>query len=173
MDDVKRECKCCALCCIVCPVTPLDLPAGVPCHHLTPPSNTLRCSIYSERPQACKVFACEWLSGKLPIELRPDVVNFFVEKQWVETRVGVLYMLTANPLSTTVVSPEFVMSILEPYEGQERVFAVLIDSRGLIGDERSTGLCQAFFAKLKQDGEFCVQGSDGVREVISVKQLKV
>ncbi len=68
-----RTCGACTLCCTFLKIesnsgysTLLDTgedvakPAGVPCRFLTASG----CSVYLFRPIVCRVFACDWLSGR-------------------------------------------------------------------------------------------------------------
>jgi hypothetical protein len=56
------------MCCFAAPISELDKVAGEACVHLCDSG----CGIYSERPEVCRGFACEWLWGMGGPEHRPD-----------------------------------------------------------------------------------------------------
>jgi hypothetical protein len=54
-----RECGECTECCISASVEEIDKPMGVHCKNLC----DIGCSIYKDRPGACRFFSCQWLKG--------------------------------------------------------------------------------------------------------------
>jgi hypothetical protein len=95
-----RVCGSCTLCCKLPPVPgpPLFKPAGVRCKHARVGKG---CSIYAERPMACRVWACRWLADKETAGMpRPDRCHYVIDviEDYVEQvfedgsrqRVGVL-----------------------------------------------------------------------------------
>lgn len=67
--EQKRECNGCTMCCKLLGVIELEKPAGKQCQHCNP---GVGCKIYEQRPQGCKEFACLWLQGLAPEEMKPD-----------------------------------------------------------------------------------------------------
>jgi hypothetical protein len=64
-----RTCGACTLCCNLLPVPVLDKPRNEWCRHRVPGA----CSIYAERPFACREWSCLWLVNEtIPAALRPD-----------------------------------------------------------------------------------------------------
>jgi hypothetical protein len=53
-----RACGSCSLCCKLIKVEPLNKPRGEWCKHCVPGKG---CGIYADRPEACKLWMCEWL----------------------------------------------------------------------------------------------------------------
>ena len=60
VDRGGRECGSCSLCCCVLEIVELNKPAHKWCRHFRP-SGKGGCSIYADRPQVCRGFACQWL----------------------------------------------------------------------------------------------------------------
>jgi hypothetical protein len=56
-----RACGDCALCCKLLRIDELKKPAYQWCIHARPGTHGGACSIYPDRPSACKGYACEWL----------------------------------------------------------------------------------------------------------------
>jgi hypothetical protein len=56
-----RSCGDCAMCCKLLRIDELQKPAYQWCVHARPGSKGGCCSIYQDRPGACKGYACEWL----------------------------------------------------------------------------------------------------------------
>lgn len=56
-----RTCGDCSLCCKLPSIAVLDKPADTWCPHCKPGHGG--CTIYSERPDVCVKFECEWLKG--------------------------------------------------------------------------------------------------------------
>jgi hypothetical protein len=57
-----RSCGECSLCCKLPRIPVLNKPAGKWCKHARPGKGG--CSIYNDRPDVCRGFACEWLVNK-------------------------------------------------------------------------------------------------------------
>jgi hypothetical protein len=76
-----RVCGDCTLCCklLPVPVAPLFKPAGERCQHVRVHKG---CTIYKDRPFACKVFACRWLADPTTADLpRPDRAHYVIDPQ--------------------------------------------------------------------------------------------
>ena len=73
----ENKCGICTACCKTMRVEELNKPPSVWCSHCVKGTG---CSIYQDRPQACRDFRCVWLASqdradpgeRLPIELRPN-----------------------------------------------------------------------------------------------------
>lgn len=71
-----RTCGECTLCCKSLAVTELSKPQGVWCQHCAIGSG---CTIYTDRPESCRVFKCLWLQNEtLPVDFRPDRIHAVV-----------------------------------------------------------------------------------------------
>lgn len=69
-----NECGTCTYCCKVMKVKELNKPANTSCVHCVEGSG---CSIYTERPESCRVYECLWLRSQkfekpFGPQLRPD-----------------------------------------------------------------------------------------------------
>lgn len=73
-----RACGTCSLCCKVLAIVPeallpgeLDIvkPSGRWCTHCHPGKG---CSVYETRPETCRSFSCDWLSGGVPDHWKPS-----------------------------------------------------------------------------------------------------
>lgn len=72
-----RVCGDCQLCCKLVPVPTIDKPAGAKCQHQRVHKG---CTIYGNRPFACKTWTCRWLSDPTTTMLqRPDRSHFVVD----------------------------------------------------------------------------------------------
>jgi Fe-S-cluster containining protein len=70
---MDRECGECIACCVWPKIAELNKPLFEPCKHLKKEANcTKNCSIYKDRPSACRTYKCEWLKGYGKEEDRPD-----------------------------------------------------------------------------------------------------
>lgn len=67
-----RSCGSCSLCCKVMSIPELEKPAGSWCPNVRLGSSCGGCAIYETRPESCRSFACAWLDGFLPENLKPD-----------------------------------------------------------------------------------------------------
>ncbi|HVY33307.1 MAG TPA: YkgJ family cysteine cluster protein [Caulobacteraceae bacterium] len=75
---MAKKCRSCTQCCKVMKVAELDKPQGVWCVHCNIGHG---CSIYADRPGACRTFACQWLRDETsPHRLRPDQTKVVVIK---------------------------------------------------------------------------------------------
>jgi hypothetical protein len=69
--DVERSCGSCSLCCKLLSIEGVeDRPGWTWCRHCRPGKGG--CSIYDNRPDACRGFVCGWLSGGLDAVLDPE-----------------------------------------------------------------------------------------------------
>lgn len=66
----RRSCGSCNMCCEVFRIEDLDKAQGVRCEHLRTGCNG--CTIYEQRPDQCRAFACLWVQGVGPASMRPD-----------------------------------------------------------------------------------------------------
>lgn len=65
-----RSCGSCTLCCKLMGVVALAKPVNAWCPHCRKGSG---CTIYDDRPEECRAYACEWLTNPaLPEGLKPD-----------------------------------------------------------------------------------------------------
>lgn len=60
LAETGRACGTCSLCCKLLDVPVLKKPAGKWCEHCKPGKGG--CSIYLNRPQTCRTYACAWLT---------------------------------------------------------------------------------------------------------------
>jgi len=68
-----KACGACTMCCSALEIAELKKPAGPLCGNCRAGGG---CTIYSDRPQVCRDFECEWLTRRdLPRQLRPDLVG--------------------------------------------------------------------------------------------------
>ncbi|HLH96786.1 MAG TPA: YkgJ family cysteine cluster protein [Xanthobacteraceae bacterium] len=64
MSETERACGSCSLCCKLLSIEGVeDRPPWTWCRHCRPGRGG--CSIYADRPTACRTFICGWLSGAL------------------------------------------------------------------------------------------------------------
>jgi hypothetical protein len=67
---MSRECGSCTLCCKVMGIKEIGKPMGSWCSHCKPGKG---CGIYSERPEECRTFLCDWLQAEaLGPEWKPE-----------------------------------------------------------------------------------------------------
>jgi len=68
-----RDCGPCVSCCSFFAIAELAKPAGLLCSHSTDHG----CTIYADRPKACRVFYCAWRCwSEVPEDWRPDRTGF-------------------------------------------------------------------------------------------------
>ena len=67
----NRSCGPCAACCSIFAVEVLSKPEYVRCSH----RDSAGCTVYAERPEACRAYACLWLEGEFEVGQRPDLVG--------------------------------------------------------------------------------------------------
>lgn len=85
MSLSPKSCGPCTLCCKVLAVEALAKPMGVACVHLARGGG---CSIYAERPHACRSFECVWLMDpKMPHRFRPDQTKVVLDQDPEGTRL--------------------------------------------------------------------------------------
>ena len=87
-----RRCDSCYACCVHLGIEELRKYANAACHHLKGSTDpTKRCSIYAQRPSACRDYKCAWLAGLGPDWMRPS-------------DCGILITIYPSELDPTVVS---------------------------------------------------------------------
>ena len=73
---LDRSCGDCSLCCKVMAVSEIDKPKGVWCGHFVRGTG---CGVYSNRPEACRTFICQWLvNGQMGPEWKPNTCKMVV-----------------------------------------------------------------------------------------------
>lgn len=122
-----NRCGDCDLCCRLLAIEALSKPAGPLCTHFEG-----GCSIYPERPDACRGFRCLWLKSerlepplRLSVEWRPDQANFVMYTERDDQRLNVV----VDPAHPTAWRREPYYSFLKrlaerALEGQELVVYV-------------------------------------------------
>ncbi len=70
-----RGCGECEECCSVIAVNELRKPYHTRCEHQT----GMGCAIYGSHPSECRDYACAWLTGALPEEMRPDKIGILID----------------------------------------------------------------------------------------------
>jgi SEC-C motif len=115
---LTRSCGECEECCRVVAVAELNKPYHTPCVHQTGKG----CGIYGDHPAECREYACVWLQGKMPEEMRPDKIGILVDAEggdeWVvvqECRPGAL----AAPVGRAVISQ--ISGVAEHLRGGVRI----------------------------------------------------
>lgn len=83
------HCQDCSGCCTVFAVEAVGKAFGVPCQHLGKTLFGVGCTIYDERPDACRHYVCLWLDSQrrenvesMPESMRPDVVKCVLGWPW-------------------------------------------------------------------------------------------
>ena len=86
---MASHCQDCTGCCTVFEVKPLNKAFGEPCKHLGKTLFGNGCTIYEERPDACKRYVCLWLDSQrradkqsMPERFRPDVTKVVLGWPW-------------------------------------------------------------------------------------------
>jgi hypothetical protein len=91
----SRECGGCTLCCKVVEVELLGKPANVWCQHCKPGQG---CGIYSDRPEVCRDWYCEWVrSEELGEEWYPAKSKMVVHLSGNEDGGELLMMISVDP----------------------------------------------------------------------------
>lgn len=82
-------CQDCTGCCTVFEVKGVDKAFGEPCRHLGKTLFGTGCTIYNERPDACRHYVCLWLDSQrrpeveaFPEAMRPDVSKCVLGWPW-------------------------------------------------------------------------------------------
>jgi hypothetical protein len=68
----ERNCGECYRCCVAFGIRELKKHQDQACRHLDGRNPTARCSIYADRPAACRQYSCLWRDGFFEDEDRPD-----------------------------------------------------------------------------------------------------
>jgi len=68
----ERTCGECYRCCVAFGIRELKKHQDQACRHLDGRNPTARCSIYADRPVACRQYTCLWRDGLFDEEDRPD-----------------------------------------------------------------------------------------------------
>lgn len=85
MSARTKSCGSCTMCCKVLAVNELAKPMGVRCVHV---ARARGCSIYAERPHACRSFECVWLMDpEMPHRFRPDQTKVVLDQDPEGTRL--------------------------------------------------------------------------------------
>lgn len=73
-----RTCGSCSLCCKLLPIPVIDKGAGQRCQHQR---HGKGCAIYSDRPFACRVWSCRWVSDRTATQEmpRPDRCHYVID----------------------------------------------------------------------------------------------
>lgn len=86
---MAAHCQDCTGCCIVLAVAEVDKKFGEPCKHLGHTAFGTGCTIYNDRPDACRHYICLWLDSqrrddveRFPEAMRPDVVKCVLGWPW-------------------------------------------------------------------------------------------
>lgn len=86
-----RDCGPCVSCCSFFAIAELGKPAGLLCSHSTDHG----CTIYADRPKACRVFYCAWRCwDEVPLDWRPDRTGFVLGGR---LAAGSFLSVTADP----------------------------------------------------------------------------
>jgi hypothetical protein len=87
------HCQDCTGCCQVFEVKAVEKPFGEPCRYLGKTLFGQGCTIYHERPDACRHYVCLWLDSqrkvpthRFPENMRPDVCKVVMGWPWGEDR---------------------------------------------------------------------------------------
>ncbi len=91
---MASHCQDCTGCCTVFEVKEIEKPFAVPCKYLGATLFGHGCTIYMDRPDACKRYVCLWLDSqrraeftdRMPEALRPDVSKVVMGWPWGEDR---------------------------------------------------------------------------------------
>jgi len=76
MANRPKSCGSCGLCCKVLAVEELAKPMGRMCAHYAD-----GCTIYADRPHACRTFECVWLMDpQMPHRFRPDQTKVVLDQ---------------------------------------------------------------------------------------------
>jgi hypothetical protein len=113
------------MCCTVTEVPELQKPQGQTCQHCQ-----ADCTIYDERPESCRSFACAWLAGEMPDWMRPDRVDAMVERL---PDVPVVIVLPKPGRETTWRTTQVVDVLKQQYQGKG-VAVVASDRMVLVPD---------------------------------------
>jgi hypothetical protein len=68
----ERNCGECYRCCVAFGIRELKKHQDQACRHLDGRNPTARCSIYADRPAACRQYTCLWRDGLFDDKDRPD-----------------------------------------------------------------------------------------------------
>ncbi len=86
---MPRSCGTCSACCRWPSVAEIDKPAREPCRFLG--KQGYRCTIYSDRPEACSAYHCTWIRGhgsSMDSRDRPDSCGVLIDRR--STQFGVV-----------------------------------------------------------------------------------
>jgi hypothetical protein len=75
-----RACGSCTLCCKLLPIPTLNKTAGERCKYQR---TNKGCTIYSDRPLACRVWSCRWMADRDTKGMhRPDRAHYVIDIAW-------------------------------------------------------------------------------------------
>lgn len=90
---MASHCQDCTGCCTVFEVKDVNKAFGEPCRHIGQTLFGKGCTIYADRPDACKHYVCLWLDSQrrmdvptMPENMRPDVSKVVLGWPWGEDR---------------------------------------------------------------------------------------
>jgi uncharacterized protein len=96
----ERSCGSCSLCCKLLAIEGVEeRPGWTWCRHCRPGKGG--CSIYDQRPQACRSFVCGWISGGLdsvldPERWHPAKARMMLTAETVEQQVHIIVHVDPN-----------------------------------------------------------------------------
>lgn len=89
MSETGKSCGDCGLCCKLLGIDAIDKAPGQWCGHFRKGGGG--CGIYAERPQACRDFACLWLSSeRLDDSWKPNKAKFVMFTDQDDRRLNIV-----------------------------------------------------------------------------------
>jgi hypothetical protein len=92
VQSLPRHCGGCTACCTLYAVSALAKPARHPCPHAAG-----GCTIYRDRPEECRGFACGWLAGLGRDRDRPAESGVVIDLVWRSPRAVRVRALCLHP----------------------------------------------------------------------------
>src|SRR5262249_32408898 len=90
-----RRCGSCSLCCRLLDVPEISKPKDDWCQHCRPGKGG--CSIYDQRPQICRAYACGWLLGHLQDDWFPPKAKMIVDVHYDKKAVAYFVRIIVDP----------------------------------------------------------------------------
>jgi len=82
---ITRDCGTCVACCVWAEVKEINKPSMVPCQYLKEGAvegkNCQNCTIYENKPAACKDYFCSWIVGYGEEEDQPNKCGVLIDPQ--------------------------------------------------------------------------------------------